>query len=119
MSEYLSRDALLAIDDTKTDDVEVLEWGTTVRIRALNAAEVESIGYSLATPAGTMNVQSMKGVSVKVVAWGVIDENGKQLFTLVDIETLGQKSFHAINHIAGAIMELTGLAEEEEEIKNG
>lgn len=119
MSTYLSRDAILTVEDRKTSEVEVPEWGGTVRIRELSAAEVERMGFGVATPDGKTDLRRAEGLMVRVIAWGVIDEDGKQLFTKRDVEALGQKSHRAADRVADAIMKLTGLSEEEEETKNG
>jgi hypothetical protein len=119
MSTYLSRDTILSVEDYKTDEVEVPEWGGTVRIRELNAAEVEHMGFGVAGPDGKMDLRRAEGLTSKVVAWGVIDEGGNQVFAEGDIKALGQKSHRAINLVAGEIMKLTGLSVEEEEVKNG
>ena len=77
MTTYLSRDDILAVQDCKSAEVEVPEWGGTVRIRELSASEVESIGLGIATSEGGMDIRRAEGMMAKVVAWAVIDENGK------------------------------------------
>ena len=44
---YLSRDAILQREDIKTEDVEVPEWGGTVRVRGMSGVERDAFEASL------------------------------------------------------------------------
>ena len=44
---YLSRDAILQREDIKTEDVEVPEWGGTVRVRGMTGVQRDAFEASL------------------------------------------------------------------------
>ena len=44
---YLSRDTILQREDIKTEDVEVPEWGGTVRVRGMSGVERDAFEASL------------------------------------------------------------------------
>ena len=115
MGKYLTRTAILAIQDYETAEVEMPEWGGTVRVRGLTAAEVDKLGFSLATPEGDLDATLASGFRVKAVAWAVIDEEGNNLFTEADVAELGKKSHRAIDRLVDVIMELSNIGGEEED----
>ena len=51
----------------------------------------------------------MKDAEMRLVAYCVVDENGKRLFTEKDIKELGEKSGAAINRISEVAMRLSGF----------
>lgn len=112
MSTYLSRDDILSAQDFRTDEVEVPEWGGTVLVRELSAMEAENIGFSMADKQGNIDLSKAKGLAVRTVALGVIDEDYRKVFTRKDVEALGKHSRIAINRIATRIMQLSGMSPE-------
>ena len=116
MAKYLTRTAILAIQDYETAEVEMPEWGGTVLVRGLTAAEVDKLGFSLATPDGDLDATLATGFRIKAVSWAIIDEEGNRLFTESDIEELGKKSHKAIDRLTDVIMELSEIGADEEEI---
>ena len=44
---YLSRDTILQREDIKTEDVEVPEWGGTVRVRGMSGVERDAFEAGL------------------------------------------------------------------------
>lgn len=113
MTKYLSRDDILNAQDFRTDVVDVTEeWGGTVLVRELSAAEAEEIGFSMADKQGNIDLSKAKGLAIRTVALGVIDAEHRPVFTKKDVEALGKRSRIAINRIAKRIMQLSGLAPE-------
>ena len=113
MTKYLSRDDILNAQDFRTDVVDVTEeWGGTVLVRELSAAEAEEIGFSMADKQGNIDLSKAKGLAIRTVALGVIDEEHRRIFTEKDVKALGKRSRIAINRIAKRIMQLSGLAPE-------
>ena len=114
MSKYLSRAVILETQDYKTDEVEVPEWGGVVLVRELTAAQVQRLGFGMATPDGEVDPTKDQALMTRIVSWGVIGDNGERLFSEKDIEKLGEKSYAVIQRISAVIMGLSNLAPEEE-----
>lgn len=93
------RDQILNADDLKHEDVEVPEWGVTVRVRALTSGERdrwESITY-LDKKGG---VAVPEDIRAKLVSFSCVDpETGERLFTEEDIPALTKKSGVAMNRL--------------------
>lgn len=120
MTKYLSRDDILNAQDFQTDEVDVSEeWGGTVLVRELSAAEAEDIGFSMADAQGNIDLSKAQGLAIRTVALGVIDADHRPVFTKKDVEALGEHSRIAINRVATRIMQLTGLAPEPDESEDG
>jgi hypothetical protein len=114
----MKRDELWAFDDLPTEDVEVPEWGTTVRVRALSLAErLRLLGKrdEDADPAETALEQTVQMVITCAVA-----EDGAPLFEAADAERLSQRNYQAMNRLAGRILRLSLVGPEaiEEAKKN-
>lgn len=119
MTTYLSRDDILNAQDFRTDEIDVPEWGGTVLVRELSAAEADKTGFSMADKQGNIDLSKAEGLAIRVVALGVIDEKHRRVFTEKDVEALGRRSRLAINRVATRIMQLSGLASETDEDEGG
>lgn len=106
----LNRDAILAAQDRKTVDVEVPEWGGTVRVQSMNGAERDAFGSSLVTPDGKQNLAHYRE---KLLVACVVGEDGKPLFTLNDLEALGAKSAVALKRVHDAADALNTIGPDE------
>jgi len=120
MSQYLSRDTLLASQSSllgwRTEEVEIPEIGkdAVVLVRELSATEKDDISFTMAQADGTVNYLRAKGMEIKVVAYGAIDEDGKRIFTNKDGKSeVGQLPSSIIKRLAGAIMRLSRIAGED------
>lgn len=113
----LSKEAIFAADDRPTEDVEVPEWGGTVRIRTLSGRERDAYNASLVkkTKSGGRDL-NLENSAAKLVALCAIDENGNRLFpTEGDVIKLGNKSAAALTRIEAACQKLNGFTDEEVE----
>lgn len=125
MGSYLSKDQIVGADDRPTRDVDVPEWGGTVRVRALSGSDRDAYEASMRTvmpdPAGTGGMKVVTDESnarAKLVAFSVVDENGERVFGDHEVSRLGLKSAAALNRVFMAAAELSGLtAESEAEIE--
>lgn len=117
----LSKDAILGADDRPTRDVEVPEWGGTVRIRGLTGAERDAYEVALSgvRPDGTARI-NLVNVRARLIALSVVDEAGERLFTDKDAAALGEKSAVAMQRVFEAAQHLSGLTDEDiEELAEG
>jgi hypothetical protein len=96
------RDELLGLFDIKTRAVEVAEWGRTVLVKTLTAAEVAAVKV----------IKDEMQATLALVAAAVCDDNGKRVFTDQDAAKLAEKSFNAVNAIAMAALIHNGMTGE-------
>ena len=124
MSAVATRDMILAIDDLKNEDVEVPEWGVTVRVREMTGAErgkfEKAISKVSTAPDGSTNVEmDAQNMRVQLCAMTIIDEEGKRLFSDNELGLLGAKSAKAIQRVFDVAARLSGISDEsvEEEME--
>jgi hypothetical protein len=106
----LSREAILGAQDLPTKDVPVPEWGGTVRIRSLTAKDRDAIETAVYA-AHKNGRHAPENVRALYAAGCIIDEKGTPLFTVEDVEALGQKSATALNRIYEAVLSHNAIAE--------
>ena len=97
----LSRDDIFAADDLKYDEVEVPEWGGSVRVRGLTGTERDSFESSLID--AKRDAMKLDNVRAKLVAKCAVDENGARLFTDADVRELGRKSGIGLNRVSSVM----------------
>ena len=104
---FLTKAAILAADDAKYDTVPCPEWGGDVRVRGLTA-------YEQSVVAKLVQDDKKNEITLKVVQFGCVDENGDRLFTGSDVKDLAQKAYPVIERVGKAIVKLTGMGGEDE-----
>lgn len=107
----LSREQILQAEDLGFEDVEVPEWGGTVRVRIMTGAERDAFEQSIVTRRGKDVNLNMVNIRAKLVATCLIDEKGDRLFTEKDVNILAQKSAVALDRVFGVAQRLNGLTE--------
>lgn len=104
----LNKDQILGADDLPTEDVEVPEWGGTVRVRGLTGTERDrfEVQVSAARKDG-------KEVDIRATYAGrcMVDEGGKRLFTDKELAALGRKSGAALDRIFDVVRRLSGMTD--------
>ena len=101
----LNRSAILGADDLKHEDVEVPQWGGSVRIRVMTGAERDVFRASIAVEGGV----PVGKFAAALVAATCIDESGARQFSMEDIEALQEKSAASLDAPAAVAMRLNGL----------
>ena len=107
--KYLDKAAMLGAQDVKVEELEVPEWGGWVRVKALTAAERDLFEGDVVQRNGRDSRLNARNIRAKLVATAVVDEQGKNIFTVVDVEALGQKSAKALDRIFAKASELAGM----------
>lgn len=116
----LSREQILESNDIETRDVEVPEWGGSVRIRMLSGRDRDAFEASTVETKGNKRVQNLENLRARLVALCVVDENGALLFSKKDVHHLGLKSAAALDRVFSACRELNGMTEADiEELSEG
>lgn len=126
----LSREQILNADDRPTRDIDVPEWGGSVRVRALNQREVSVWRRSLMRPVNKLDPKTRATkveyelideatdvANPRLIAVACIKENGEAMFTLADVEQLATKSLVAVERVGRVIREISGLAYSFEDIE--
>lgn len=117
----LTKDQIFTANQLQHEDVEIPDWGGSVRIRELTvgeANEIRQLAESLSDKGDTLRTEA---VSKKTLSLGAIDPStGGRLFTEEDVERISERKSVGILMLAAAIMSLSGMtpATAEEPEKN-
>jgi hypothetical protein len=118
---FLSREDILGAQDLKTEDVEVPEWGGTVRVRSLTGAERDAYEAGIVQLRGDgSRTFTLQNARARLVSLAVCNENGERLFSDKDIAELGKKSAAALERVFDKARHLSGLSDDDvEELAEG
>lgn len=113
----LNKSAILGAEDLKHEDVEVPQWGGSVRVRLMTGAERDEFRTFIADFKDGAPISTF---SAALLVNTCIDEAGARMFTMDDMDQLREKSGAALDVLTGAAMRLNGLggAAEQETVKN-
>ena len=118
----LTREQIFAPRAWPVESVEVPEWGGTVRVRALSAAELDDFNASVVRTKGQNVEVNRRNYRAKLVARCVVNGDDKTpMFTdESDILALGLQPASALDRILVVINRLNGMTEEDQEelVKN-
>ena len=116
----LSKTAILAANDLKSEDIEVPEWGGAVRVRSFTGRERDAFEASMVRGEGRDRKVDLTNMRARLVGLTVIDETGQRLFTDEEVDLLGAKSGAALDRVFAVAQKLNGLsgADVEELSKN-
>jgi len=115
----LTAEEILGSDDITFEDVEVSEWGGTVRVKALSGKERDHIEASMIQLKrdGKGKVigrqQNLTNLRAKIVAGSAVDADGKLLFTSDQVEALGKKNAAAIQKVFLVAQRLSALSDDD------
>lgn len=103
----LDKAAILAAADIKTEDVDVPEWGGTVRVRTMSGTQRDAFGAALLGPDGKPDMSQYRA---GMVAASVVGEDGVLLFSSEDVKALGAKSAKALDRVFAVADRLNGMS---------
>lgn len=117
----LNKDAILGADDRKSEDVDVPEWGGTVRLVGLSGAERDAYEASLVVlgPKGNAIGRNFVNMRARLVAKCLVDEDGDRLFTDSEIKDLGTKSGAVIDRLFDKAKAMSGINDDAVAVKAG
>lgn len=116
----LSKDQILAAEDIPTKDVEVPEWGGSVRMRGLTGSERDAYESSLFQQRGEKRILRTENARARLVAMCIVDEDGERMFSDAEAKDLGRKSGKVLDRLFDEARKLSGLtAEDVEELAEG
>ena len=111
----LTKDQILKSSDIAHKDIEVEEWGGTVRVAAMSAAERDSFEASMIDNKGKSDPKRLLNFRARFIAACIVDEDGKRVFPASDVVALGKKSAAPISRLFEECRKLNGMTEEEVE----
>jgi len=107
----LTGEEILAIDDRKTEDVEVPEWEAIVTIRSLTGNERDNLEAAMVTERGGVRSVNFQNLRAKLIAASAVDADGKRLFDQSQVEALGRKNSAALTKLFTVASRLSGYSE--------
>lgn len=107
----LTRESILAAKDLSLVEVETPEWVGSVWVRGLTAHERTELEKSRS---------DVGDQRLALVVLCSCDQEGKRLFTLEDVEALGEKNWEPVQRIFEKALELNGMGRQAvEKLKKG
>jgi hypothetical protein len=108
--KFLTKDEILAVNDLKTQDVAVPQWGEDVGVHVRSLTALERDAWDKST---------YKGKDVELIAYKtrfcamcIVDDTGNQIFDATndaDVKALGAKGASGIEVVFQAAAQLNGL----------
>lgn len=113
--KYGSKALILGAQDLPVEELEMPEWGCWVRVKSLTASERDNFEADINRSNGRDVRINLHNIRAKLVAATLVDEEGRPLFSLADVEALGQKSARALDRIFTKAQEMAGMRKEDVE----
>jgi len=107
----LTAEEILAVQDLRTEDVEVPEWGAIVTIRSLTGTERDKLEAAMVVEKGGNRSVNFVNFRAKLIAAAAMDGAGKKLFSAEQIKPLGEKNAQALARLFNVASRLSGYSE--------
>lgn len=111
----LNKQAILQVKDMVIEKIDVPEWGGTVCMRSITAAErgiIEAAAAAYKDSKGK-NDGFARTFTVKILSMGLCDEDGKRLFSDDEVSQLAAKNAKVVSRLAEVAQKLSGFAKED------
>lgn len=107
---HLTRDQILAVDDTTPTltEVDVPEWGGSVLVRVMSGRDRDRFEDRLSKEPGN-NLRAL------LCSLCLCDGRGKRLFAEADVAALGDKSAPALHRVFDAAIKLNAIGKQDVE----
>jgi hypothetical protein len=100
----LTREQILAADDLKSEDVDVPEWGGSVRVIVMTGTARDSFQERMA-----LSDKSISYFQNSLLVATATGEDGVPLFTAADMDALRAKSAAAVTRVTNVAERLNGF----------
>ena len=113
----LTKTSILSAADLKHEDVEVPQWGGSVRVRTMTGQERDEFRAAISTEEGSVPVGKFNAALLVAT---LVDESGARLFAADDMAILQAKSAASLDGPASVAIRLNGLGGKaiEQAVKN-
>ncbi len=112
----LNKDQILGANDLPFRDVEVPEWGGTVRVRTMTGGERDAFEASIYDTDGAGVKLNRSDFRAKLLAKVIVDDKGARLFTDKEISQLSGKSAKALQILFDVAQEINGISKAEQDV---
>lgn len=106
----LTKEQIIASEDLKYEDVEVPEWGGSVRVTAMSGTARDAFDDTLVKVVGEKVEQDLGNYRAKVCAACIVGEDGNRMFSAKEVAVLGRKSSAALGRVFDVADRLNGLS---------
>lgn len=123
----LTKDQILTMQDLEIKEIEVPQWKDTVYIKQLTRGQQDRY---MKRQFGTMAMKQQGrkqeidssidvfGHDAWLFAQGVVDADGKRMFTDNEVKGLEEKNGEAIGHVAKGILDFSGMSEDVSQLED-
>jgi len=112
----LTKEQIFSADDIKTVDVEVPEWGGTVRLASMSAAARDEYEQMLFRSRDGETIHNLRAT---LVSCCLVDEAGNLLMGPSEVAELGKKSGRVLGRLFDAAQRVNGMTEADLEDAKG
>lgn len=111
----LNKDQIMKADDLPFRDIDVPEWGGSVRVRTMTGGERDAFEAQIYDADSNGVRLNRDNFRAKLLTKVLVDDTGTRLFSDKEILLLSNKSAKAIQKLFDAAQELNGLSVGEQE----
>lgn len=120
----LTIEDILNLNDVRTEEIEVKDWGGSITIRQMTAEArdkyEQSFFEAVEEDGETKMVRDMSNARAKLIASCVIDGTGSLMFkTEQQVKLLGQKSSKTMDYIFEKCQKLNSISDDDMEMIAG
>jgi hypothetical protein len=108
---FLTKAEIKAVKDIEIDELYVPEWKGWVHVRGLNGTQRALInGTAIATRGVDVSLKAdaLAEQQLRIAAACLVDEDGKQFYSIKEFAELGEKSAGAVQRVYEKASELSG-----------
>jgi hypothetical protein len=109
----MDKAAILSKQDLRQETLSVPEWGCDVTVREMTGRERELYEQGLLTGDGDNRKVDVGRLRARLVAFTVVNGDGRRLFDEADIDALAEKAGRPLKRIADVASRLNGIGEAE------
>lgn len=114
----LSAGAILEASDLPFVDVDVPEWGGTVRVRTLTGTELDAYEAENFVQTESKVTLNRSDLRARLLVRAIVGEDGKPLFNAKQIADLGRKSAKVLDRLFETAQTLSGIGKDTKPVGN-
>lgn len=111
----LSKQDILTAQDLAFKEVDVPEWGGTVRVKALTGKERDAFEASMIKGEGKDRKTDFTNMRARLCGLCMVDDSDARVFDDNEISMLGAKSSAALDRVFSVAQELNGMSQKDVE----
>lgn len=115
---YLSAEQILDAADLPFEDVNVPEWGGTVRVRGMSGTDRDRFEAQMLSKdmQSVSKDTALERYRARLAAACLVDEQGRRMFRSdAEVKRLGEKSAQALQRVVDVASRLSGLTQADQD----